>query len=256
MCSRVTPYSHCKWIIPRVYGKCQCLPDHVFTKDDQQCWPSKYRCLYTILIWIMIYICKFQHSTELHQRCESSMECERATANSYCTSESFVSNRLLTTFSRSLADNVQRAALQSSNTGNGRSSNRKHYHKAMRMSSRSWHRSASRQNNIWSQQDSIPTLYRNHASEGSHCACSDGFEQNESLDACVSNRPSTESPSIELMEEQASSHDRLSVSSLGKSCRSSLECRLRDPHSHCVSGVCQCIVNNGSCSANNTGKRF
>ena len=43
------------------------------------------------------------------------------------------------------------------------------------------------------------------------------------------------------------------VSSLGKPCSSSAECRARDPHSDCVGGLCECTRPTIKCSSNSTG---
>jgi len=44
-----------------------------------------------------------------------------------------------------------------------------------------------------------------------------------------------------------------SASSLGKPCRTSAECRARDPHSHCLGGVCECVRPTRACSSRSTG---
>lgn len=43
------------------------------------------------------------------------------------------------------------------------------------------------------------------------------------------------------------------VSSLGKRCESSAECKMRDLHSDCIGGVCECIRPTAGCSARTTG---
>ena len=44
--------------------------------------------------------------------------------------------------------------------------------------------------------------------------------------------------------------------SLGKSCKSSLECQVRDPFSACIGGICECIAKTPSCSAANRGNTW
>ena len=41
--------------------------------------------------------------------------------------------------------------------------------------------------------------------------------------------------------------------SLGKGCKNSLECQIRDPFSACIGGICECIAKTPSCSAANRG---
>ncbi|KAI1293593.1 Prolow-density lipoprotein receptor-related protein 1 [Halotydeus destructor] len=62
-CKLDNRYTYCKYIIPRIYGKCRCPVGHV-TKDG--------RCL-----------------PPLGKRCEANADCLAATAHSYCKTSSF-----------------------------------------------------------------------------------------------------------------------------------------------------------------------
>lgn len=52
----------------------------------------------------------------------------------------------------------------------------------------------------------------------------------------------------------ANVHSIPMATSLGKQCNHTLECQIRDPYTHCVDGMCECIKKSSSCSASNTGK--
>lgn len=43
MCSQNDAYSHCKWIVNRVYGKCKCLDDHRYSSTDKRCYPGRFQ---------------------------------------------------------------------------------------------------------------------------------------------------------------------------------------------------------------------
>ncbi|RWS30251.1 low-density lipoprotein receptor-related protein 8-like protein [Leptotrombidium deliense] len=70
-------------------------------------------------------------------------------------------------------------------------------------------------------------------SRDSTCLCKDGYNATKGNN-----------------EENVTS---ISVVSLGKSCKSSLECRIRDPFSTCLNGVCECIDRTSECSVANRG---
>ncbi|CAG2117042.1 unnamed protein product, partial [Medioppia subpectinata] len=59
-CRLSDKYTHCKYIIPRIYGKCKCPLTNTLTKDDNKCLPN------------------------LQTRCFDDMDCKMATNNSYC----------------------------------------------------------------------------------------------------------------------------------------------------------------------------
>ncbi|XP_022249945.1 sortilin-related receptor-like, partial [Limulus polyphemus] len=58
-CRLSDKYTYCDWIIPDIYGKCQCPLGYLFT-DDQRCLPH------------------------LGNKCKSSDDCESATSGAYC----------------------------------------------------------------------------------------------------------------------------------------------------------------------------
>ncbi|XP_076348454.1 uncharacterized protein LOC143246122 [Tachypleus tridentatus] len=58
-CRLSDKYTYCNWIIPRVYGKCQC-PSGFFLTNDGRCLPH------------------------LGKKCKSSKDCEEATPGAYC----------------------------------------------------------------------------------------------------------------------------------------------------------------------------
>ncbi|RWS22380.1 low-density lipoprotein receptor-related protein 8-like protein, partial [Leptotrombidium deliense] len=59
-----------------------------------------------------------------------------------------------------------------------------------------------------------------------------------------------ETTTIDAREDNDSS---ISMVSLGKRCKSSIECRIRDPFSTCVNGVCECMVKTDECSTTKRG---
>lgn len=102
------------------------------------------------------------------------------------------------------------------------------------------------------------------------CRCLAGYEENEGKTCLkIENKKTTPSPvliaSANSINEQylprplmsPSSNEffnsSLSPISIGKKCKNSNECKLRDPYSHCVNGVCDCIKRSSKCSAQNTG---
>lgn len=63
----------------------------------------------------------------------------------------------------------------------------------------------------------------------------------------------TETPN-DIIEEDSSSALDLGPVSLGKRCRSSIECQIRDPYSACINGICECLSRTSKCNSLNPGK--
>lgn len=79
-CSLYDPFATCKWIIPKIYGKCTCLAVGYIEKDR--------RCL-----------------PEVGSRCEKTSDCEQLTPNSFCRTDSmhyFAANSVFKTTSRKM----------------------------------------------------------------------------------------------------------------------------------------------------------
>lgn len=62
-------------------------------------------------------------------------------------------------------------------------------------------------------------------------------------------------PEIQLASSSAApiTTTLIRASSLGKPCRSRLDCQAKDINSDCVNGICECIVASPRCSSNSTG---
>ena len=75
-------YSYCKYIIPRIYGKCRCKDGYQLSKDNQ-CLPSK--PLAQIDEWCnrtdndCLFLVKV-----LLSKCHTSADCAKVTLDSYC----------------------------------------------------------------------------------------------------------------------------------------------------------------------------
>ncbi|KAG9509607.1 Low-density lipoprotein receptor-related protein 8, partial [Fragariocoptes setiger] len=71
-------------------------------------------------------------------------------------------------------------------------------------------------------------------------------------------RPTTRAPMTSLNDSLAITtslfeYDSPRMASLGKTCRTSRDCQIRDPYTHCVGGVCECQRPTSQCSAQQTG---
>ncbi|RWR99328.1 prolow-density lipoprotein receptor-related protein 1-like protein, partial [Dinothrombium tinctorium] len=154
MCTMAGKYTYCKYIIPRIYGKCKCPKGYVVTKDNQ-CLPS------------------------LGSKCFSDRDCEAVTPNSVCQSPSL-----------RLSDG------------------------------------------------------------GSVCSCKKGFEASKNQTACEAKKANI----FDILTPDASDNlTNVAAVSLGKPCNSSLQCRVRDPFSACIDGICECIEKTSECSSLNRG---
>lgn len=102
------------------------------------------------------------------------------------------------------------------------------------------------------------------------CTCREGYEEKrnkcEALPKptpgifCFLSFPnssisfSASSPSIApLVFNLSEATEDISLVSLGKKCRSSIECQVRDPYSYCRGGICECLSPTSKCSSLNTG---
>ncbi|KAG8192608.1 hypothetical protein JTE90_017174 [Oedothorax gibbosus] len=79
-----------------------------------------------------------------------------------------------------------------------------------------------------------------HSVCDAQCRCADGFRASQKGRMCVRDATS------------ALYSDRTVPRSLGKACVHSAECQLRDRHSHCVQGRCECARVTPECSSLNT----
>uniref|UniRef100_T1KMZ1 EB domain-containing protein n=2 Tax=Tetranychus urticae TaxID=32264 RepID=T1KMZ1_TETUR len=148
-CTLGGKYTRCKFIIPRVYGKCRCPLGYVVT-DDKQCLPS------------------------IGSKCELNSECSKITPNSIC----------------------------SKTTG--------------------------------------------------QCECDVDYKASDDRSKCELIFKPSETPN-DIIEEDSSSALDLGPVSLGKRCRSSIECQIRDPYSACINGICECLSRTSKCNSFNPG---
>ncbi|RWS05191.1 Low-density lipoprotein receptor-related protein 2-like protein, partial [Dinothrombium tinctorium] len=88
---------------------------------------------------------------------------------------------------------------------------------------------------------------------GSVCSCKKGFEASKNQTACEAKKTVVISVFDSLTTEASDNLTDISVVSLGKRCNSSLQCRIRDPYSACINGVCECIEKTSECSSFNRG---
>ncbi|XP_054168244.1 sortilin-related receptor-like, partial [Oppia nitens] len=159
-CRLYDRYTHCKYIIPRIYGKCKCPLGNTLTKDGK-CLPN------------------------LQTQCYADNDCQMATNDSVC---KLNANTL--------------------------------------------------------------------SSEDKSCVCRDGFEMTDDKLHCRA-LPTTTKPSVAPINAIDSDVDESAFTidpvSLGKQCKSSVECQIRDPFSACIGGICECISKTPSCSVANRG---
>ena len=86
-CRLNNQYTHCKWIIPRIYGKCKCPLGNKLTKDDK-CLPSNANFNLQIIRSIKANIfLSNSFNSDLGNRCYSDSDCQAATNNSICRSK-------------------------------------------------------------------------------------------------------------------------------------------------------------------------
>lgn len=131
-----------------------------------------------------------------------------------------------------------------------------------------------------SRQSKLTKNFRDPANSANSCRCSADYKESEDRTSCikVSKRPASVVHLAPMVYPVASAsnninhrvapkrsfpppHEPFNSSlnllpvSIGKRCRNSYECKLRDPYTYCSpDGVCDCINRNSKCSAqNNTG---
>lgn len=251
MCSSSDPYAHCKWIVPRAYGKCKCLDDHLYSAADKRCYPR------------------------LGHTCYKSSDCQKGTQNSKCGSMSDQKNTLIVV-KASVRKHNQKNKLSNQNKPKPRnlayspkySSSSKYSHVA-----KTGYRSASRQSKL-------TKSFKESASLPNSCRCPADYKESEDRTKCVKvETPKRSSSVVQLSplvypiasasnsvnqrispklplpsSSNAPFNSSLTPVSIGKRCRNSQECRLRDPYTFCSSdGVCDCMNQNSKCNAQNTG---
>ncbi|KAK8774364.1 hypothetical protein V5799_011103 [Amblyomma americanum] len=74
------------------------------------------------------------------------------------------------------------------------------------------------------------------------CVCARGFRMSRSKMRCEQDSSGTSANEVALQ-----------AASLGQPCNATAECRLRDKHSACVRGLCDCLAPTPLCSARSTG---
>lgn len=109
---------------------------------------------------------------------------------------------------------------------------------------------------------------RSSASKKPGCMCKDGFQekrnkcealpkptlgtlyQNNISVSHLTNFSYFAAPLVFNLSEATAD---ISLVSLGKPCRSSIECQVRDPYSYCKDGMCECLSPSSKCNSLNTG---
>lgn len=251
MCSSSDAYSTCKWIVPRAYGKCKCLPDHFYSDLDKKCYPK------------------------LGQKCFKNTDCEKSTKYSKCGNMSDQKNTMIVVkasirkhSSKDKLLNKSKYTNQISHLSSNHQSYSNHSSK-LSHTAKTGYRSVSRQSKLTRNFKDNQIL--------NTCRCLTNFIENEDKTKCIKEEPkkliSTQSPSISsplasssniisdryieklpfISPNQSSFNSSILPVSIGKRCKSSYECRLRDPYSECVKGYCSCMNKNSKCSADFNG---
>lgn len=250
MCSSTDIYSHCKWVIPRAYGKCKCLPDH-FYAQDKRCYPK------------------------IGQQCFKNNDCQKGTKYSKCGNMSDQKNTMIVV-KASVRKHNKNKILNKSKYSN-RNSRLMYPFKSdnsilpkLTNTAKTGYRSISRQSRLTKKFKNNQIL--------NTCRCISGYIENDNKTNCIKIESkktlqlSTQLSSIlspmasannineqyiikrRPIDQSLFNSSSLMPISIGKKCNSSLECKLRDQYSECTEeGICDCQNRNSKCSIQNTG---
>lgn len=216
-------YTFCKYIIPRVYGKCRCPLGYISNRDTGHCLPA------------------------LNKKCESDSDCEAGTSNSFCKLPSFRS--------------FNRESVCACRPGFRMSGNKTSCEPLSGLSSSLSPSSLDRtQTSLVSSPSAAAPVVVSSTPTAVPAVTSSSTQTTATVTTALPTLAPVPVPSLAQQQQQqqpfintSAATSDLALLSLGKECTRDLECQVRDPYSVCRDGVCDCASPTPKCSAKNTG---